>query len=137
MKKMIITLVALASVSIYAKQCEDIELNHARVEICAEVTIDNDSKSYTLKDFSPSITHKNYLDLPIMARDQAGKILCELFLKRKYSNVRSSLIKTKEPVLILTSENSGIRVESSTLSFGNAYTITTIEKMFKHVECIY
>jgi len=121
----------------YAEVCEDIKLTHEKVEICAEITIDEYSKNHILKDFWPPISPKNFIDLPFVARKEGAKVLCELFLKRKFSQVRSSTVEADRPVLIITSENSGIKVEkNSELSFGEAYSITTAEKMFHHIECI-
>jgi hypothetical protein len=123
--------------NVYAEECATIKLQHKNATICAEITVDDFSKNYILKDFWPSISPKNFLDLPIVARNQGAKILCELFLKRKYSRVRSSLKEADSPVLIISSENSGIQIEqTSATSLGNAYSISTAEKMFFHVECI-
>lgn len=127
----------LGMFNVYAEECANIKLEHKNAKICAEITIDNYSKNHILKDFWPSITPKNFLDLPIVARKQAAKILCELFLKRKYIHVKSSLTQSQNPLLIISSENSGIMIENnSEVSFGNAYSIPTKEKMFYHVECI-
>lgn len=127
----------LGTFNLYAEECESIKLEHQNAKICAEITVDGFSKNHILKKFWPSISPKNFIDLPIVSRKQAAKILCELFLKRKYSTVKSSLIKADGPVLIISSENSGIKIEKdSEVSFGNAYSIPTTEKMIYHVECV-
>jgi hypothetical protein len=127
----------LGMFNVYAEECASIKLEHQNAKICAEITVDVFSKNYIIKGFWPAISPKNFIDLPIVARKQGAKILCELFLKRKYSRVRSSLIEADGPVLIISSENSGIKIEKdSTVSFGNVYSISTAEKMFYHVECV-